>query len=163
MRATLTDDGCAYEGDETPSAGMFTVEVENQTEYVGAFALAAIAEGSTIEGDLEPFVEKARQQWQQTRTLPDLPPYYEQVVRGAAQAGEVTSLPADVPAGTYALMCFVDDPPSGGLTSPRSSTYRISELRPPVIVYAVVDDALSPDFPLGVAHGRPARSTPLSR
>jgi hypothetical protein len=112
MRATLTDDDCTYEGDETPSARMFTVEVENQTPYFGAFALSAIAEGSTIKDDLEPFLEKTRQQFQRTGTLPDLPAYYEQVVRGAAQAGETTFLPADVPAGRYALMCFVDDLPT---------------------------------------------------
>jgi hypothetical protein len=112
MRATLTDDGCTYEGDETPAAGMFTVEVENQTMYFGAFALAAIAEGSTIKDDLEPFLEKARQQFQRSGTLLDSPAYYEQVVRGAAQAGETTFLPADVPAGRYALMCFVDDLPT---------------------------------------------------
>lgn len=112
MRATLTDDGCTYEGDETPGAGMFTVEVENKTEYFGAFALAAIAEGSTIEGDLEPFVEKAQQQFDESGTLRDVPAYYEQVVRGGAQAGESTFLDVTVPPGTYALMCFVDDLPT---------------------------------------------------
>jgi len=111
MRATLADDDCTYEGVETPAAGMFTVEVENQTVYYGAFALAAIAEGSTID-DLEPFLEKGRQHFQRSGTLPDLPAYYEQVVRAGVEAGATSLLPADVPAGTYALMCFVDDLPT---------------------------------------------------
>jgi hypothetical protein len=34
MRATLTDDGCTYEGNTSPAAGMFTIEVENQTEVL---------------------------------------------------------------------------------------------------------------------------------
>ena len=112
MRATLTDDGCSYEGDTMLPAGMFTVEVENETEYFGAFALAAIADGFTVADDLEPLLEQARQQFERDGTLPDLPEFYEQVVRGAAQAGETTFLPANVPAGTYALMCFVDDVPT---------------------------------------------------
>ncbi|HYM63676.1 MAG TPA: hypothetical protein VES61_03260 [Gaiellaceae bacterium] len=111
MRLTLTDDDCIYEGDETPAAGMFTVEVENQTSNSGAFALAAIAEGATMD-DLEAFLEKARQQFQQGGGLPDPPAFYSQVVRVGAGAGTNSLLPADVPAGTYALTCFIDDPPT---------------------------------------------------
>ena len=111
MRLTLTDDACSYEGDETPAAGMFTVEVENQTAYFGAFALAAIAEGSTID-DLQPFLEQARKQFRQSGTLPDLPAFYTQVVRVGAASGKSSVLPADVTAGRYALMCFVDDLPT---------------------------------------------------
>lgn len=110
MRLVLTDDGCTYEGDETLGDGAFTAELENQTSLFGAFALAAIAEGATID-DLEPVLEKARQQFQQSGTLPDLPAFYEQVVRSGVDAGGTSFLPADVPAGTYALMCFVDDLP----------------------------------------------------
>jgi len=111
MRLTLTDDDCTYEGDDTLTSGAFTAEVENQTGYFGAFALAAIAEGSTID-DLEPFLEKARQQFQQSGTLPDPPAFYEQVVRVGVDAGASSLLPADLPAGTYALMCFIDDLPT---------------------------------------------------
>ena len=52
MRLTLTDEGCTYEGDETPTAGMFTIEVENQSSKEGAFALGRIAANGTI-GDLD--------------------------------------------------------------------------------------------------------------
>lgn len=111
MRATLTDDGCTYEGDTTPATGMFTIEVENQTGYFGAFALASLAPGSTID-DLEPWLEKARAQFTRSGTLPDLPPFYEQVVRSGVEAGTSSFLPVDVPSGTYAVMCFVDDLPT---------------------------------------------------
>jgi hypothetical protein len=111
MRATLTDDACTYEGTTSPAAGMFTIEVENQTEHFGAFALASLAEGSTVDS-LQPFLEQAQQQFDRNGTLPALPDYYEQVVRAGVEAGATGALPADVPAGTYALMCFVDDVPT---------------------------------------------------
>ena len=31
------------------------------------------------------------------------------MVRSDVEAGAISTLPADVPAGTYALVCFVDD------------------------------------------------------
>jgi len=111
MRATLTDDGCTYEGDTSPAAGMFTIEVENQTKFFGAFALASLDEGTTVD-DLEPFLAQTRDQFAQDGTLPDPPEYYEQVVRSGVEAGATSALPADVPAGTYALMCFVDNLPT---------------------------------------------------
>lgn len=111
MRLVLTDDGCTYEGNETPEAGAFTVDVENQSSVDGAFALAAIAEGSTID-DLEPFLEKARRQFQRSGTLPDPPAFYSQVVRVGVASGTSSLLPADVAAGTYALTCFNDDAPT---------------------------------------------------
>lgn len=111
MRATLTDDGCTYDGDTSPAAGMFTIEVENRTEFLGAFAVAALAGGSTIE-DLERFVEPAQQQFEQDGTIQEPPDFYEQVVRSGIEPGATGALPADVPAGTYALMCFVDDLPT---------------------------------------------------
>jgi hypothetical protein len=108
MRAALTDDGCTYEGTTTPAAPMFTVTVENQTAHFGAFALATLAAGSTID-DLEPWLEQAREQYDRSGTLPTLPPFYEQVVRSGVEAGASGLLPADVSSGRYALMCFVDD------------------------------------------------------
>jgi hypothetical protein len=111
MTATLSDDECVYEGDTAPTAGMFTIEVENRTDHFGAFAIAALSAGNTIE-DLEPHLEEARQQFAADGTLPAPPPFYEQVVRTGVEAGASSRLPVDVPAGTYALMCFVDDLPT---------------------------------------------------
>lgn len=111
MRATLTSEGCTYEGDTTPPTGMFTIEVENKTEFFGAFAVASLAGNATVERDLRSYLEGAQQTFDETGNLPDIPAYYEQVVRGAAQAGESALLPVDVQPGRYALVCFVDDAP----------------------------------------------------
>jgi hypothetical protein len=109
MRATLTNDGCTYEGDTSPTAGMFTIEVENQTEFSSSFVLLSLAEGSTVD-DLQPSLEQYPRQFERERefTLPE-PPDYKFLVRSDVEAGATSALPADVPAGTYALVCFVDD------------------------------------------------------
>ncbi len=111
MRATLTDDGCTYEGDTSPAAGMFTIEVENKTEFVSVFTLATIAEGSTID-DLEAYIEQAQRQVAQNGRLPALPSFYEQTVRTGVEAGETGTIPVDVTAGTYVLSCIVDELPT---------------------------------------------------
>jgi hypothetical protein len=59
MRATLTAEGCTYEGDTTPAPGVFTVEVRNETHNVAEFMIAELAEGAKIE-EVEPWYEEAR-------------------------------------------------------------------------------------------------------
>ena len=49
MRATLTDDGCTYEGDTTPAPGLFDIEVENKTSHLAVFSMWALANGKTVE------------------------------------------------------------------------------------------------------------------
>src|SRR5262245_23445970 len=49
MRATLTDDGCAYEGDTTHAPGLFSVEVENKSSHFASFALYPLAAGKNVE------------------------------------------------------------------------------------------------------------------
>jgi hypothetical protein len=107
MRATLTNDGCTYDGDASPAAGMFTIEVENQTEFSGSVVLLSLAEGSTVD-DLQLSLEQYPRQFEQEGTLPE-PPDYKFLVRSDVEAGASSALPADVPAGTYAVVCFVDD------------------------------------------------------
>lgn len=111
IRLTLTDDGCAYDGPPTVASGTFTVETENQTDHYGAFAVAGIAEGSTLD-NLEAYVDEAQTTFDDTGTLPEPPAFYSQAVRAGVEADATGRLPADVPAGTYALMCFVDDLPT---------------------------------------------------
>ena len=108
-RARLTNDGCTYNGDTSPTAGMFTIEVENQTEFSGSFVLLSLAEGWTVD-DLQPALDQYPRQFERERefTLPE-PPDYQLLVRSDVEAGATSALPADVPAGTYALVCFVDD------------------------------------------------------
>ena len=108
MRATLTNDGCTYDGDTSPTAGMFTIEVENQTEFSGSFVLLSLAEGSTVD-DLQPALEQYPRQFERDGTRLPEPPDYKFLVRSDVEAGATSALPADVPAGTYALVCFVDD------------------------------------------------------
>ena len=106
-RARLTNDGCTYNGDTSPAAGIFTIEVENQTEFSGSFVLLSLAEGSTVD-DLQPALDQYPRQFERDWTLPE-PPDYQLLVRSDVEAGATSALPADVPAGTYALVCFVDD------------------------------------------------------
>ena len=95
MRAALTDDGRTDDGDTSPAAGMFTIEVENQTELSGAFVHLSLAAGSTVD-DPRPALDRYPRQFERVGPrLPEPPDY------GA--------LPADVPAGTDALVCYVDD------------------------------------------------------
>jgi len=109
MRATLTNDGCTYNGNTSPTAGMFTIEVENQTESSGSFVLLSLPEGWTVD-DLEPSLDQYPRQFERERefTLPE-PPDYQFLVRSDVEAGATSALPADVPAGTYAVVCSVDD------------------------------------------------------
>ena len=106
---TLTDDGCTYEGDTSPAAGRFTIDFANKTKFFAEVALARLSDGKTIN-DLQPYLEKAR----------PFPDFYEQVVRWGVEAGQNSVLAADLPAGTYALMCFAD--------MPMSDVYRAAQL-----------------------------------
>lgn len=110
MRLTLTDD-CTYEGDETPAAGAFTVEVENKSSKDGAFSRAGVASGATSD-DYEAYLEKVQQRLQQGKGLLDPPAFYSQAVRVSVASGTSSRLPADVAAGTYVLTCFIEDPPT---------------------------------------------------
>jgi hypothetical protein len=111
MRLTLTDDGCTYLGSDSLDSGSFTIEVENQTDYFGAFALGALTKGSTL-ADVDAYVEKEQKRWDKTQELRGPPTFYTQAVRVGVPAGDRGLLPADVKPGTYALTCFVDDVPT---------------------------------------------------
>ena len=108
-RARLTNDGCTYDGDTSPTAGMFTIEVENQTEFSGSFVLLSLAEGSTVD-DLQPALDQYPRQFERDGTLPE-PPDYKWLARSDVKAGASGPLAANVDAGTYAVVCFVDDVP----------------------------------------------------
>ena len=95
MRATLTNDGCTYNGDTSPAAGMFTIEVENQTEFSGSFVLLSLAEGSTVD-DLQPALDQYPRQFEKDGPPLPEPPDYKWVVRSDVKAGATGALPADV-------------------------------------------------------------------
>ena len=62
------------------------------------------------ERDETPSLEQYPRQFEREWTLPE-PPDYKFLVRFDVEAGATSALPADVPAGTYAVVCFVDDVP----------------------------------------------------
>jgi hypothetical protein len=108
MRATLTNDGCTYDGDTSPTAGVVTIDVENQTEFSRAFGIVSIAEGSTVD-DLQRALDQYPRQFEKDGTLPERPDFYALWSLARIEAGASGPLSADVPAGTYAVVCFVDD------------------------------------------------------
>jgi hypothetical protein len=108
MHATLTNDGCTYDGDTSPTGGILTIEVENQTEFSGAFGLVSLAEGSTVD-DLQSALDQYPRQFEKDGTLPEPPDFYALWGRSDVEAGTSGPLAADVPAGTYVVVCFVDD------------------------------------------------------
>ena len=99
MRATLTNDGCAYDGDTSPTAGMFTIEVENQTEFSGSFVLLSLAEGSTVD-DLQPSLEQYPRQFEREGTLPEPPDYKFWSAPTSRPERPVRCLPTSPPAHT---------------------------------------------------------------
>src|SRR4249919_3577673 len=88
-RARLTNDGCTYNGDTSPAAGMFTIEVENQTEFSGSFVLLSLPEGWTVD-DLQPSLEQYPRQFERDGTLPE-PPDYKWMVRSDVEAGATSA------------------------------------------------------------------------
>jgi hypothetical protein len=140
MRATLTDDGCTYEGDVTSAAGRFTIEVENETFQFAAFLLAALNEGSAFD-DIEPFLERTRGSTSGVERWPTLTPPYETVGGAEVEPKSSTFLPVDVPAGRYVVLCVVH----------RSSDERRSadDVVPPERVQAAaqLDVTGSPSYP----------------
>lgn len=124
MRATLTDDGCTYQGDTKPAAGRFTIEVKNQTQRGANFAFIRLAKGFTA-ATIKPILAKETA-W--TRSLseaeirnmehgkpplhhprPNLPQIFDfQGNDGSATdigAGATSELPGGVSAGSYAVIC----------------------------------------------------------
>ena len=57
MQATLTDDGCTYEGDTEVAARSFQIDVKNQTQHDASFAFARLANGYTA-ATIKPILAK---------------------------------------------------------------------------------------------------------
>ena len=97
MRATLTDDGCTYRGEKTAAAGRFTIEVEDQTGQGGHFALKELANGLTTD-TVEAILENSSPEI--ASLFKDVPVFSSDVHGDGSGV-----LLADVPPGTYVLMC----------------------------------------------------------
>ena len=124
MRATLTDDGCTYQGDTKPAAGKFTIDVKNQTRHGANFAFIRLAKGFTAatikpilakdtawvrslsEAELRK-VEHGKQPLHHPRpNLPQILDFHEN--DGSATdigAGASSELPGDVRGGSYVVIC----------------------------------------------------------
>ena len=127
MRATLTDDGCTYEGDTKVAAGSFQIDVKNQTQHAASFAFAPLANGFTA-ATIKPILAKETA-WGRSLTKnelrdlldgklplqhprPDLPQIFDFRQGGSDTvigAGGNSVLPGvGSPSGAYALICRVD-------------------------------------------------------
>lgn len=115
MQATLTDDGCAYEGDTKLAAGSFQIDVKNQTQHAASFAFAPLANGFTV-ATIKPILAKETA-WGRSLTKnelrdilegklplrnprPDLPQMFDFGRAGSARSsglGKVASCQASVP------------------------------------------------------------------
>ena len=69
MRATLTDDGCTYEGDTTPAPGLHTIEVENKTTHFATFVMWKLAPGVSAE-DVQHAYTQALADFEQAHKIP---------------------------------------------------------------------------------------------
>jgi hypothetical protein len=108
MRATLTAEGCTYEGDTTPAPGVFRVEVRNATHDVANFAVAELAEGAKIE-EIEPWYEQARSKAGQPGPYNFNPPQLRGVFASSlVAAGATGELPVNESSGRYVVLCALD-------------------------------------------------------
>ena len=127
MQATLTDDGCTYEGDTKLAAGSFQIDVKNQTQHDASFAFAPLANGFTA-ATIKPILAKETA-WGRSLTKnelrdilegklplrhprPDLPEMFD-FGRGGSDtvigAGGSSVLPGvGAPSGAYAVICRVN-------------------------------------------------------
>jgi hypothetical protein len=109
MRATLTAEGCTYEGDTTPAPGVFRVEVRNETHDVANFAIAELAEGAKIE-EIERWYEEARRKLGQPGPYNFSPPQLKKgpFSSSLVAAGTTGELPVNESSGRYVVLCALD-------------------------------------------------------
>jgi len=106
MRATLTGDGCRYEGSTTPAPGTFSVDVQNETDKPVNFQLMVLPKDATLK-DVEAWFHQALQTWRQTGKYVLRPITW--VSNTEVGAHEASELPANVPAGRLAVLCAPGD------------------------------------------------------
>ena len=124
MRATLTDGECAYDGPASAHAGRFTIDVANDTRSFGAFFLAAVEQDS--KGDLQATIDSLLRRFKKSGESPARVPW-RTIVGSEVGPSETSVIPADVGAGSYAVLCFV-----GASTDTRRAS---REPVPPKAVY----------------------------
>ena len=100
MRATLTGDGCTYEGDTTPAPGLHTIEVENTTTHFATFAMWKLAPGKSAE-DVQHAYTQALADFKRTRAR--LGPPQDAYARAVGMIGSVGRLYVPTPTGWFGL------------------------------------------------------------
>jgi hypothetical protein len=138
MRATLTDDGCTYDGPASAHAGRFTIEVSNDSDSFGAFFLSAVADDDADE--LQSTIDGVLRRFEKSGESPARVPW-RTIVGSQASPSETTVIPADVKAGSYAVLCFVSARTDSRQTS--------NEQVPPAAVYVAtrLDVTGAPTYP----------------
>jgi hypothetical protein len=106
MRATLTAEGCSYEGDTTPAPGVFTVEVRNETHDLAQFAVAELPEGAKLE-EIEPWFAEARKKLGQPGPYVN-PPFKPPFSSALVAAGATGELPVNESSGRFVVLCTLD-------------------------------------------------------
>ena len=125
MRATLTDGGCTYEGPTARHAGRFDIAVANESRLFSGFFLAAVAKNASAD-DLQETIDGLLRRFSKPGESPGRAPW-RTVVGSAVEPASTSTIPADVRAGTYVVLCFVSGP-----TDTRQSS---NEPVPPQAIY----------------------------
>jgi hypothetical protein len=107
---TLTGDDCVYEGPGSVDAGTFSLDIENESDEVGVFALVRIEPGST-PGELDAFIAEAQSGGPSRRT----PEFVTVVIEVEVNPQESSPLDASLVAGHHAVICSTgatEEPPT---------------------------------------------------
>ena len=108
MRATLTENGCAFEGSTTADAGRFTIEIDNRTRRFASFGVIALRGGETLDESALARERVTSRELLRSRARSDSPPPYGRWIGGAdVEPSATATLPVDTAAGRYAVTCFV--------------------------------------------------------
>jgi hypothetical protein len=133
MRATLTDDGCVYEGDTSPAPGLLNIQVDNQTLHFAWFGIWKLAPGKSTE-DVQHAYMQALADFKRTHMPPNrafTEGLYEPGAGGSAQTDPraTSSLPLHEFSGRFVIVCFeessVDTRTSSSSFVPPSAAYVI--------------------------------------
>ena len=109
---TLTDDSCAYKGDQTPSATeTYEANIVNQSSKLGAFEIAKIDPGHTFD-EVKSYVKSQAQRI--ADGLPFVPPPIWMTLgeRAQIESGQTGKLVSTVTTGTWVLWCAQQHPPT---------------------------------------------------
>jgi hypothetical protein len=115
MRATLTGDGCRYQGDTTPAPGVFTIEVRNESSERADFHLAEVPAGTTVE-EVESWFEEMRRKYEQTGMV-SMPPHITLTTSALVRPHASSELPGNASTGSFVVLCA----PGRGLFSDASN------------------------------------------